>query len=174
MAREIWVCEQGGVTVWKDDIRAYKRKLAKAAGCDGDAFDSILTPLSSSSVVRRAPIAASTAPRSRHRYSRRILFVIRFAEARAVTTPPSTAAPRPRRRCCRHHPLDSPRRRRGAPPPVTPGVKSQRPPRTCAAEIVTFVVLRDGGDNGGRAPARCRPTRTLPRAAPPRVPSPER
>ena len=32
VAREIWVCEQGGVTVWKDDIRAYKRKLAKAAG----------------------------------------------------------------------------------------------------------------------------------------------
>ena len=32
VASEIWVCENGGVTVWKDDIRAYKRKLAKAAG----------------------------------------------------------------------------------------------------------------------------------------------
>jgi ATP-binding cassette subfamily F protein 2 len=32
VASEIWVCEDGGVTVWKDDIRAYKRKLAKAAG----------------------------------------------------------------------------------------------------------------------------------------------
>jgi ATP-binding cassette subfamily F protein 2 len=32
VAKEIWVCENGGVTVWKDDIRAYKRKLAKAAG----------------------------------------------------------------------------------------------------------------------------------------------
>ena len=32
VAKEIWVCEDGGVTVWRDDIRAYKRKLAKAAG----------------------------------------------------------------------------------------------------------------------------------------------
>ena len=32
VASEIWVCENGGVTVWKEDIRAYKRKLAKAAG----------------------------------------------------------------------------------------------------------------------------------------------
>ena len=32
VAKEIWVCEEGGVKVWKDDIRAYKRKLAKAAG----------------------------------------------------------------------------------------------------------------------------------------------
>mgnify|MGYP006082337465 CR=1 FL=1 len=32
VASEIWVCEDGGVTVWRDDIRAYKRKLAKAAG----------------------------------------------------------------------------------------------------------------------------------------------
>ena len=32
VAKEIWVCEDGGVTVWKDDIRAYKRKLARAAG----------------------------------------------------------------------------------------------------------------------------------------------
>jgi ATP-binding cassette subfamily F protein 2 len=32
VAKEIWVCDGGGVEVWKDDIRAYKRKLAKAAG----------------------------------------------------------------------------------------------------------------------------------------------
>ena len=32
VAKEIWVCENGGVEVWRDDIRAYKRKLAKAAG----------------------------------------------------------------------------------------------------------------------------------------------
>lgn len=32
VAKEIWVCEEGGVKVWKDDIRAYKKKLAKAAG----------------------------------------------------------------------------------------------------------------------------------------------
>ena len=32
VAKEIWVCENGGVEMWRDDIRAYKRKLAKAAG----------------------------------------------------------------------------------------------------------------------------------------------
>ena len=32
VAKEIWVCENGGIEVWKQDIRAYKRKLAKAAG----------------------------------------------------------------------------------------------------------------------------------------------
>lgn len=32
VAKEIWVCENKGVSVWKDDIRAYKKHLAKAAG----------------------------------------------------------------------------------------------------------------------------------------------
>ena len=29
VAKEIWVCEDKGVTVWRDDIRAYKKALAK-------------------------------------------------------------------------------------------------------------------------------------------------
>mmetsp|Transcript_6780 Transcript_6780/g.7767 ORF Transcript_6780/g.7767 Transcript_6780/m.7767 type:complete len:603 (+) Transcript_6780:211-2019(+) len=32
VAQEIWVCENKTVTIWKDNIRAYKKKLAKGMG----------------------------------------------------------------------------------------------------------------------------------------------
>lgn len=35
VADQIWVCEHGKVTIWKDDIRAYKRHLAKKMGLSG-------------------------------------------------------------------------------------------------------------------------------------------
>ena len=45
VASEIWVCENGGVTVWKDDIRAYKRKLAKVGTLVLTAAPTLLTVL---------------------------------------------------------------------------------------------------------------------------------
>ncbi|GFH24821.1 uncharacterized protein HaLaN_22683 [Haematococcus lacustris] len=35
VADQIWICEGGKVTVWKDDIRAYKKMLAKKMGLGG-------------------------------------------------------------------------------------------------------------------------------------------
>lgn len=32
VAKEIWVCDNKSVTVWKDDIRAYKKHLASKMG----------------------------------------------------------------------------------------------------------------------------------------------
>ncbi len=35
MAKEIWVCENKTVSVWKGDIRDYKALLAKRMGLSG-------------------------------------------------------------------------------------------------------------------------------------------
>ena len=34
VAKEIWVCDHKTVTVWKGDIRSYKRDLAKKMGIE--------------------------------------------------------------------------------------------------------------------------------------------
>ena len=112
VAKEIWVCDHKTVTVWKGDIRSYKRDLAKKMGCvPSRCFRSVFTHaryafrFSQHREHLSARDAATLLERATLRARRRSVCAASFGKPRhvyasrrhCITTGPAHTAPPPLR-----------------------------------------------------------------------------